>query len=281
MTRTPSSRALLATGLACTVLSGCAYLSQFLKTAFREPTFAFKQLGLTDINLGGLTLDTVWQLDNPNNVSLSLASVEYSLLVDDKQVVAGAPPQGFTMAAQGSTDLHFPAGIKFQDLVQVVETFLTKDSATYKASGALGIQTPVGVLRLPLSKSGEFEVPKIPAVVFGDPRVSNLSLTGATIEFPLTVTNKNSFPLPLGVLSGALTVAGASVGSISTGELGLMTEKGTKQVALPVNVSFLSAAMAVFNAINSGKAPVQFNAQLQSGATTVPLKVDQLVNFIR
>ncbi len=280
MIRTPSSRALVA-ALACTALSGCAYLSQFLKTAFKEPAFNFKRLGLTDINLGGLTLDTVWQLDNPNNVALSLASVEYALLVDDKQVVAGAPPQGFSMAANGSTDVHFPAGIKFQDLVQVVETFLTKDSATYKASGALGIQTPVGIIKLPLSKTGEFEVPKIPQVVFGDPKVSNLSLTGATIEFPLTVTNKNTFPLPLGVLSGALSVAGANVGTISTGELGLMTEKGTKQVSLPVNVSFLSAASAVVNAVRGGNAPVQFNAQLQSGATTVPLKVDQLVNFLR
>jgi LEA14-like dessication related protein len=273
-------RTLIAAALAVT-LSGCAYLSQFLQSAFKQPAFAFKNLGLENIDLGGLTLDTIWQLDNPNNVGLSLASIEYALLVDEKQVVSGAPPQGLNIAANGSSDLHFPAGIKFQDLVQVVETFLTKDSATYAAKGALGINTPIGVIRLPLEKTGNFEVPKIPAIQFGNPKVTNLSITGATIEFPLQVTNRSSFPLPVGNVTGAINVAGSSIGTISTGDLGAMLGQGTKQVSLPLNVSFLSAAGALVNAIRGGQAPLAFDAKVQSGQTVLPLKVDQLVNFVR
>ena len=43
--------------------------------------------------------------------------------------------------------------------------------------GGLGVQTPVGVIRLPIAKEGLFEVPKIPAVVFGNPRVTNVTST--------------------------------------------------------------------------------------------------------
>ena len=50
---------------------------------------------------------------------------------------------------------------------------------------------------------------------------------------------------------------------------------------MPLTVSFTSAAGAVVNAIRGGNSQVTFNAQLQSGGQTLPLKVDQLVNFIR
>ncbi|MEW5737524.1 MAG: LEA type 2 family protein [Myxococcota bacterium] len=263
------------------VASGCKLLEDFFKTAFQQPSFNFKSVALTDVSLGGLTLDTVWQLDNPNSVGLSLATVDYALFIDSKQVLAGAPAQGLQIPAKGSTDLHFPAGIKFLDLVGVVETFLTKDQASWRAEGSIGLQTPVGVIKLPLAKEGQFEVPKVPQVAFGNPRVSNVTLQGATIEFPLTVTNRNTYPLPIGGVTGTVSLAGAPLGTLSTGNLGAMDGKGTKQVALPLTVNFLSAGMAVARAVQGGNAQVSFNAQVQSGPTALPLRVDQLVNLVR
>ncbi len=263
------------------LVSGCKALTDFLAGAFQKPGFNFKNLGLNDISLAGLTLDTIWQLDNPNSVGLSLASVKYALSVEEKQVVAGAPPNGLQIPAAGSTDMHFPAAIKFQDLAAVVQTFLTKDSGKYKAEGELGIQTPIGVIAFPLSKEGDFEIPKIPDVQFGSPKISNLGLTGATIEFPLNVTNKNSFALPVSGLGGALKMAGASIGNIDAGNLGAMDGKGVKQVSIPLKVNFLSAGMAVAKAISSGNAQLQFDAQVQSGGQALPVNVNQLVNFLK
>lgn len=264
-----------------TVLPGCAALEQFLRSAFKEPAFNFKSMALNDISLGGLTLDTIWQLDNPNNVGISLASVDYALFIDNKQVLAGAPAQGLQIAANGSTDLHFPAGIKFQDLVGVVETFLTKDTAGWRAEGGIGVQTPIGVLRFPIAKQGDFEVPKIPAVAFGNPRVTNLTLQGATVEFPLTVTNRNTYALPVNGLAGNIAIAGSNVGTISTGDLGAMQGKTAKQVSIPLQINFFSAAGAAVNAVRGGNANVQLNAQLQSGPQALPIRLDQLVNFTR
>lgn len=266
---------------AALAFSGCKALLDFFKTAFQQPGFSFKNVALTDVSLGGLTLDTVWQLDNPNSVGLSLASVDYALFIDQKQVLAGAPAQGLQIPARGSTDLHFPAGIKFADLVGVVETFLTKDNAAWRAEGSLGVQTPVGLIKLPIAKDGQFEVPKVPQVAFGNPRVSNLTLQGATIEFPLTVTNRNSYALPVGGVTGTVALAGANLGTLSTGDLGAMDGKGTRQVALPLTVNFFSAGMAVARAVQGQNAQVTFNAQVQSGPTALPIRVDQLVNLVR
>lgn len=274
---------LLVTALCLSVLSGCAYLRQFLTTsnAFNEPSFAFRTMVLNDISLGGLNLDTVWDLNNPNPVGISLASVDYALFIDNKQVVAGKPQNGLQIAAQGSTELHFPANIQFADIAAVVEAFLTKDTATWRAEGGLGVQTPIGVLRFPIAKEGQFEVPKLPAIVFGNPRVTSITLMGATVEFPLTVTNKNTYALPIAGVTGGIAVGGSPIGTLSTGNLGAMEGKGTKQIALPLTINLLSAAGAVANAVRGGNAQVTFTAQVQSGGTALPIKVDQLVNFIR
>lgn len=272
---------LLAAAFVFCVLPGCAYLSQFLSASgFSQPSFNFKNLALENASFQGITLDTIWKLDNPNPIGLSLASIDYNLTVEDKQVVSGKPRQGLEMKANGSSDLHFPAGIKFQDLAQVVQTFLTKDNAKWGASGSLGIQTPIGVINFPLAKTGTFEVPKLPAISFGNPKVSNLNLSGATLEFPLNVTNKNSYALPL-TISGDLTLAGAKIGTISTGNMGALAGKGEKTMAMPLTVNFISAASAAVKIAQGGQAQVAFNANVESGGLKLPLNVNQLVNIVK
>lgn len=270
------------------LLSGCAELAQYLQllggsgqSGFTQPTLTLKSAAVTNATLGGLSLDTTWQLDNPNALGLSLSSIEYALVVDGHQVLAGAPANGLQIPANGSAELRFPASVKFADLGGVLETFLTKDRARYRVQGSLGLQTPIGELKLPLATEGDFEVPKVPQVQVGNPRVTNLSFTGATVEFPLTVTNRNGFPMPISQVSGTISVAGAALGTLSTGDLGQLTAKGARQVALPLQVNFLSAAGAAVTAIRGGDAQVQFNAAVSSGGIAVPMRVDQLVSFLR
>lgn len=277
-------RALLAVTVLVLALPACAGLQDFLNQAskvFQQPTFSFANAMLTDASLAGINLDTVWNLNNPNAVGISLAEIDYQLLIEDKQVIAGKPKQGLTIGANQVSQLHFPAAFKFQDIAAVVQTFLTKDFASWKASGSVGVQTPIGIIRLPISKTGNFEVPKVPAISFGNPRVVNVGISGATIEFPLNVTNKNTYALPIGNVTGNLSVAGSGIGNLSTGDLGRMAGKGAKVITIPLTVNFLGAAGAVVNVARGGQAPVSFNAQVQSGGTTIPFALNQTLNFTR
>jgi LEA14-like dessication related protein len=267
--------------LAVLSLSGCAALRDFFAKAFQQPSFNFKTVRIADASFSSATLHLVYSIDNPNSVGLSLAEVQYALFIEGKQVVAGRPPNGLSIPARGSSELVFPANIKFADIAPVVQTFLTKDRAKYRAQGQIGLQTPIGVLRFPLARDGEFEVPKLPAVQVGSPRVAGLSLSGARLELPLTVRNRNSFPLPIGGLSGGLTIGGANVGNVSTGNLGLLQPGTQRQLNLPVNISFAGAAAAAFQVIQRGNGQVGFNGQVQSGGTGLPLGFNQTVNFIR
>lgn len=261
--------------------SGCAVLGQLLANVFQQPTFRFKNAAVHDVNFEGMQLDTMWQLDNPNAVALSLASVEYKLFIDDKQVVAGTPPSGLSIPAQGTTELQFPAKVKWLEIFPALEAVVTKDEVTWRVEGVIGVETPLGILKFPLSAQDELETPKLPDVKLQDPKVTNLSLQGATVEFPMTVTNRSTFPLNVGTLVGTLKIAGTPVGTLTTGDLGALDAKGARQVKLPLTINFFTAGNAAMSAIKGGSANVTFDAQLQSGQAKLPIKLDQLLNFTK
>jgi LEA14-like dessication related protein len=267
--------------LALLSLSGCAALTEVLQAAFTRPTLTFKSAKLSDVSLDSLTLDTVWLLDNPNAIGISLARADYRLTVEGKQVVAGVPPQGLTLPASGSTELRFPASIKLADVFPLAADLATKDYAQYTVSGTVGVDTPLGVLDFPLSYQGQFEVPKVPKVELQSPRITRLGLQGATVEFPIVITNRNSFALPLQGVTGALKVAGHEVGRVSTPDLGQLEGKGTRVVEVPLDIELWNAASAVAAALQGGSAPVSLEAQLKSGNSSVPIDVSQVLQFLR
>ena len=253
---------------------GCATLQQLAQSAFVQPTFSFKTVNLRDISLTGLTLDVVYHLDNPNTVGLDLAKVDYALSVEGRSVVSGSPPNGLAIPASGGADVTFPATLRFADLAPLVEVFLSKDSASYHATGSLGVNTPVGLIFLPLQHDGVFEVPKIPSIQLQSPRIKSVGLSGASLKLPLTLISRNSYDLPIAGVLGVLNVSGAKVASISTGDLGVLTAKGTRSVTLPLSLDMAHAAQAVL-ALKSGPTPVKLQGQIQSGAGSVPFELLQ------
>lgn len=263
--------------LTLVTLSGCATLKQL----FKRPSLSFKTARLSSASLSDATVDVVYEVRNPNSFGLSLAKVDYAFFVEGKQVVAGAPRKGLQLKPKGSSELVFPANVRFADIAPVVQTFLNKDAALFKVQGSIGIDTPLGVLPFSLEKEGTFEIPKIPNVQFQAPRITNISFTGATVEFPLNVTNRNSFPLPVAGITGALRLAGANVGTLSTGNLGMLDGRGTRQLTLPLQINFARAAQAASALRSGGSAQLSWDGQVTSGTQNVPLNLSQLVNFQR
>jgi LEA14-like dessication related protein len=276
MRRLPAAvAALLALSL---LASGCAFLSQLLRSAFVQPEVRFKGASLGAVTLSDATLNLTWELQNPNPVGISLASLDYAFFVEGKQVVAGTPASGLRIPPQGTADLSFPATVRFQDIAPVVQTFLEKDYASYRAQGTVGIETPVGVVTLPLQYEGQFEVPKVPRVEFLPPRIQNITFASATVEFPLSVTSRNSYVLPVSA-SGGVEIAGARVGSLSA-DLSQVQPRATQRISVPLTINFLEAAQAAL-ALRSGSATVGFKGSLQSGSASIPLQFQQNLTFQR
>ncbi len=247
--------------------------------AFTKPTLSLKDARATEVDLEGATVQLTFALKNPNPIGFKLDSVRYKLEVEGSHVVSGQPPEGLFVPAQGSSDLVFPARFKFLEIVPTLDALLRKDKASYRASGAVGIRTPIGMLELPLSHEGSFEVPKLPAFTFQPPRLQSVSLQGARIVFPLHVQNKNSFPLPLGGISASFTIAGQSVGTVQTATPQYLAGSKGQVLEIPLDVNFLQAGFAVASAIQNRSAQVQLKGALKSGKASIPINLNERLSF--
>ena len=263
------------------VLAGCALLRSLASSAFEKPTLTFKDARLPSIDFTGAELDLVFLVNNPNSMGIDLAKATYALAVEGKQVVAGAPSNGLQIPAHGSTEVTFPAKVRWNEIAPALEALFAQDQVHYKASGSIGLNTPIGVVDLPLEHEGTFASPKMPVFEIGTPRITGLSLTSAQLSIPLKISNANGFPLPLGGVLGDVSLAGSHVGHVSLPEAAPVPSGAATTLAIPVEVNFLSAGTAAAQAIRTGIAEVKIDATLNAAGASLPFRVAKTVEIQR
>jgi LEA14-like dessication related protein len=263
------------------VIGSCAWLGQVASGGFQKPSLAYKSVSLSDVSLSGATVDVVTTVTNPNAVDLSVAEVDYRLSVDGHPVASGTPPAGLQIPARGSADLTLPATVRFAELGQALSAFLTQDSAKYKAEGTVGLNTPVGIVRVPVSHEGTFPVPKMPAISLGVPRITHAALDQATVELPLVLTNRSPYSLPIQGITAGVSLAGAQVGDVSATGLGTLDPHGTRTVSLPLTIRLASAVEAGSAILRGGTVPIAVDGALQSGPAAAPFSLRTTAQFRR
>lgn len=261
--------------------AGCALVRSAVSSAFEKPTVTFRDAKLPHIDFEGAELDLVFLVTNPNSMGIDLTRADYQLLVEGKQVVAGKPEKGLVIPARGTTEVTFPARVHWAEIAPALQALFAMDQVHYKASGTLGVDSPVGPVTLPLSHEGTFAPPKMPKFDIGAPKITSLSLTGARLAVPLKISNANWFPLPLAGILGEVEIAGAKVGRIAMAEQAPVPAGKDATLMLPLDVSFLSAGAAAAQAIRTGIAEVKIDATLRAAGATLPVKVARTVELQR
>ena len=248
---------------------------------FQKPTVAYKSASLSDVTLSGATLNVVTTVDNPNPVDLALAEVDYRLAIDGHPVATGKPPDGLQIPAKGTADVSLPASFKFADLGQAVSTVLAQGSAKYKAEGTVGVKTPIGLVKVPLSHEGTFNLPDMPGIALGTPRVTSVAIDHAMVELPVTLTAKGSYPIPLQAREAAVSIGGAHIGDVSAKDLGTLEPGKPRSVVLPLSIPFSGALEAGQAIVKGGSIPIALEGQLHSGPAPVPFQLKTTAQFRR
>ena len=259
-------------------MAGCTLLKQVAASGFQKPTMTLKDARLSDISLGGATVNLVFDVDNPNEEGLSLGETDYLLKIEGKQLVAGKPPEGLKIPGKGHAEVVLPASVKFAELGSSILALLSQKSVAYDASGHIGVATPIGLVALPFQKEGRLDLPTVPQISIGSPSLSDMSLTSATLRLPITIANLNAFALPLGAIAGTLNIAGSNLGSIETKDVGTVAAQGKQTLDLPVKIRFTDA-FAAAKAIRSGAAHIDLQGELRSGGAAVPFRLQQDVDL--
>jgi LEA14-like dessication related protein len=245
-------------------------------TSFQNPTLTFLRATPRSLALDQLTVDVTFRVDNPNPESLSLARANCALALEGKTVASVAPLAGLSIGPSGPTEVTFPTTVRLGELAGGLSAALDKKVLHWKASGEVGVQSPIGVIALPLSAEGDLPVPQAPKVSLGTPKAELNGFTRLRLLIPLTVENPNAFSLPLGVVGGALTFAGQQVGRVDADGKGEpVTAGGKRTLEVAVALDLLSAGAAVAGAVSSGEADFALEGTLSSGGATLPISLKQ------
>lgn len=240
----------------------------------------FASASVSDVTFEGAKVNLTFDADNPTDLPVELANVQYALFIDGKQAAQVPTTAGPKLSAKSKSQVTFPVEFKFADVTAALASLFSKETSSYRAEGSFTLPTPIGPMQIPIKTEGKFELPRLPQVKIKSPKIANLGFTSATIEVPLELSNPNAFALPLNGLDAAVSIAGARIGSMSFGDLGELAPGGSRQVAAPLTFELLKF-MGAATALRTGNATVALDGSLQSGKIAVPLKISETVRFTR
>ena len=261
------------------LLASCSLLQSVASSAFERPSLAFRDVKLDHIDFTGADVNLLFDVTNPNSSGLDLGAASYALAIEGHQVAVGSPPKGLQVPGKGTATVTLPAHVVWDQLAPALEAVLSRKSLAYKASGTLGVNSPIGLLTLPLEHEGVIEPPHLPSVSLQAPRIVSLGFTGARLSLPLKLTNPNAFPLPLGAVDGTVEIEGARVGRVALAQPPALGASSEQTLELPLDISFVSTGLAVASALKAGAAHIKLDGTLRSLGASFPLHLDQHVQF--
>jgi len=151
----------IAVVLAGVMLCGCAELQNALKV--QRPTANLQGVRLGDINLESAVLLFDVEIQNPYPVDLPLVDLDYDVQSGSNKLFAGLAEIGQTIPAKNKAIVTLPAKVSYLDAFNALKSFKPGATIPYKANVGLSVDAPaVGVIKLPLSQSGELAVPTLP-----------------------------------------------------------------------------------------------------------------------
>jgi LEA14-like dessication related protein len=230
------------------------------------PTVQFGRLDVQALDWEHIETDFVFYVDNPNPVGIPLESFDYALSLADIELLSGADPDGLELLASDMSEVALPVDLAFLNVYDVVQTTRGLDAVPFGLEGSFGFDSPLGVVNLPYDAGGDFPALRTPSLDLGRLRLDDLSLTGATLELDINVDNDHGSTVWLENFDYALSLEGVRVGEGFIQDFAGIDGATTYTVGLPLEVDFLSAGEALYNAFTGGD-PI--NVKIEAGTDVI------------
>jgi LEA14-like dessication related protein len=252
--------------------NGCAGLKDLARAAFEPPKLTFRSASVQALDLEGATIAFLFDLANPNGVGAEVARASYAIEAAGTRLASGDLPSGVKIPANGTAPVSFPVRVRFRDVPGIVSLLTSgKDELPYALSGSLGVQTPIGILDVPLSHSDKLRLPKLPRISVEGLTVRSVSFDAVGVGVRLRVANPNAFPVPAGQLDYALALGGAQVASAQGAPLAGAPGGASAIVEIPVRVNLASAGRAAAALVQGGEVDVQLTGKAAVAGLPLPL----------
>ncbi|KAA3615074.1 MAG: hypothetical protein D8M58_11520 [Calditrichaeota bacterium] len=240
--------------------TGCAELLQLLQqSSVQKPTASVTATKLTGLSFTKADLLFDIKINNPNGIAIDLAGLDYGLKINESSLFSGTKNDPLNIEAKGSSTIQIPLSLKYDDIYKTVKSLTGKGKSSYTFEGGLSFDLPVlGKIRLPLSKTGELPLLKLPKVKLKDISMKNLSWSGASMQLDIAVKGSGGLDLFVDNLAYGLKIAGKNWVSGKVTDKIAVNSSGEKIVSIPFKLDFLSMGKAVYD-IATGDAELNYN----------------------
>jgi LEA14-like dessication related protein len=253
--RVPFTRRLLSAAvIGMAILSGCASLEHMIQ----KPTATFSHMQIASADLFESTAVFSFNIHNPNPISIRAGHITYDLKLNGRDFVKGQLDQGATLAAGGTSMLQIPITMAYLDFFDSMAQLWSTRSSDYALTGGF----TVGPLVIPFQAHGVLDLPKMPRISLESIEVRKLSLSGATLNCQVQMSNPNTFDLLFKKLDYALRLGGASLGQASALPAGPIGKNGKSTIALALDLSFAQMGRSVFQMLQGTKADYRLDGGL-------------------
>ncbi len=199
-------------GAACT----CTGLKNLAN--LEKPTVRVEQVRLADLNFQSLTLAVDLGIENPNPLAVSLASLEYDLLLDEISFLKGIQDKSIQISAHGQSSLEIPVMLEFENIYKSFQKLKSQDSTEFRLRLGLGFDIPVlGRVKIPLQHEGHLPLLQIPTLQVESLQIEKLGLTSAELLLQLSLFNPNYMQFMLKAMNYDFQVNGKTWMSRSPG----------------------------------------------------------------
>jgi len=270
--RTLASYRLAAFALICAFLVvGCQALEGILESG-GKPTARIIGTEMKNLSLERIDLIFNVEVANPYAVNLPLVDLTYNVNSGGTSLLQGNIKPSGAVQAHGTSLIQVPARITFASLLKTLKGVKPGSVVPYKADLTLGVDAPVvGLLTLPLSKTGELPVPAAPEVELSSFEIAKLNLDETKATAKLQVKNTNSFALSLSKLSIELALGANKIVDTSLAQSAKIAPGQTVAVDVPLSFSPRSFGVTVINLLRGNKSAYSLVGSLEAGTPYGPL----------
>lgn len=149
--------------LLAVLFGGCDTLQNALN--LQKPKANLAGIKIENVSLESASLLFDVDIENPYAVALPLVNIDYDMTGNSSKLFSGKADIEGNIPAGGKKSISLPVKISYLDVVKAFKGVGPGSKIPYKADVGLSVNAPaLGVIRLPLSKTGELNVPAIPKV---------------------------------------------------------------------------------------------------------------------
>ena len=267
---------------------GCATLQQL--TQIQKPTLTVKNVRITDFDFNSVDFIFDLSINNPNELSVSLAGFDYDLLIQNRTFLKGKQKKSLLINAKEKSIIEIPLSLNFQDIFSLYQNVKDKDSLQYQIKFGLDFNLPIlGETRIPLNHDGYVPLIRIPKISVSNLRLKKMSITGSELELNVKIINPNFFEFMLNDLTYDFKVNGIEWASGKTDKSQSFGAKSENLFTIPIKLNFLQMGDTVYRIIsNTDNINYNLNGDLNVDTSgfllknlTIPFQKDGYIPIIK